>query len=97
VLGAWYGGPEGAPDRTLTFFLDGTWRLLPEGAAGKGKPNSGKWWTKPGEVWLSIPGMGKVNAQPRVSTSKDAGGKPLSTLTLEGQVGELKQTFRDRR
>jgi hypothetical protein len=97
VLGLWYGGPEGAPDRTLTFFLDGSWRVQPEGRGGKGRPLSGKWWTKAGEVWLSIPGMGKVEARPRLSAQKDASGKPMLALTLEGQVGELKQTYRDRR
>jgi hypothetical protein len=97
VLGLWYGGPDGAPDRTLTFFLDGTWHSAPEGPSGKMKPLSGQWWTKAGEVWLSIPGMGKVAARPHVSTKPDAAGKPLATLSFEGQVGELKQTFRDRR
>jgi hypothetical protein len=97
VLGLWYGGAEGAPDRTLTFFLDGRWRLLPEGPSGRGKPLSGKWWTKAGEVWLTVPGMGKVQGLPRVSIQKDAAEKPLGTLTLEGPVGPLKQTFRERR
>jgi hypothetical protein len=97
VLGLWYAGPEGAPDRTLTFFLDGTWRSLPEGPSGKGKPSSGKWWTKAGAVWLTIPGMGKVEARPKVDVQKDANGRALITLALQGQVGELKQTFRDRR
>jgi hypothetical protein len=97
VLGLWYGGPEGAPDRTLTFLLDGTWRSLPEGPSGRGKPLSGKWWTKSGEVWLRIPGVGKVQAAPRLGVQKDAAGKPLVTLTLEGPVGPLRQTFRERR
>jgi hypothetical protein len=97
VLGLWYGGPEGAPDRTLTFFLDGSWRASPEGSSGKGKPSSGKWWTKAGEVWLTLPGAGKVQAQPRLSVQKDASGKPLLSLSLEGPVGELKQTYLDRR
>jgi hypothetical protein len=97
MLGLWYGGPEGAPDRTLTFFLDGSWRAAPEGSSAKGKPSSGKWWTKGGEMWLTLPGMGKVQAQPKLSVQKDASGKPLLTLTLDGPVGELKQTYRDRR
>jgi hypothetical protein len=97
VLGLWYGGPDGAPDRTLSFFLDGSWRMLPEGSGAKGKPLSGTWWTKAGAVWLTVPGMGKVDARPHLSTQKDASGKPVLTLTLEGQVGELKQAYRDRR
>jgi hypothetical protein len=97
VLGLWYAGPESAPDRTLTFFLDGTWRYLPEGQSSKGKPLSGKWWTKAGDVWLTLPGMGKVQARPRIATRQDPGAKPLTTLSFEGQVGELKQAFRDRR
>jgi hypothetical protein len=97
VLGLWYGGPEGAPDRTLTFFLDGTWRSLPEGSGAKGKPLGGKWWTKAGAVWLTVPGLGKVEARPKLNVQKDAAGRPLITLALEGQVGELKQTYRDRR
>lgn len=97
VLGLWYAGPDGSPDSTLTFFLDGSWHSAPEGPSGKMKPLSGKWWTKAGELWLSIPGMGKVAARAHVSTKQDASGKPLATLSFEGQVGELKQTFRDRR
>jgi hypothetical protein len=97
VLGLWYAGPEGAPDRTLTFFLDGSWRSLPEGPSAKGKPLSGTWWTKAGAVWLTIPGMGKVDARPHLSPQKDAAGKPVLNLTLEGPVGELKQAYRDRR
>ncbi len=96
LLGIWYGGPAGAPDRSLTFFLDGSWRLSPEGPSGRGKPLRGSFWMKAGELWLSIPGMGKVQAHPRL-TASEAGGKMTASLTLEGQVGELKQTFRDRR
>ncbi len=96
LLGVWYGGPAGAPDRSLTFFLDGSWRLSPEGPSGRGKPLHGGWGMKAGELWLSIPGMGKVQAHPRLVAS-EAGGKPVASLSLEGPVGELKQTFRDRR
>jgi hypothetical protein len=97
VLGLWYSGPDGAPDRTLTFFLDGTWRSLPEGSSGHGKPLAGTWWMKGSEMWLTIPGTGKVQGRPRVSVQKDAAGKPLLTLALEGPVGPLKQPFRDHR
>jgi len=96
LLGVWYGGPAGAPDRALTFMLDGSWRLAPEGPSGKGKPLRGSWGMKAGELWLNIPGMGKVQAHPRLVVG-EAGGKPAATLSLEGAVGELKQTFRDRR
>jgi len=95
LLGVWYGGPAGAPDRSLTFFLDGTWRLSPEGSGGRGGSQHGSWWVKAGELWLSIPGMGKVQAHPRLSG--EVGGKAPASLSLEGPVGELKQTFRDRR
>ncbi len=97
LLGLWYGGPVGAPDRCLTFFLDGSWRLSPEGPSGKGKPLAGKWWTRAGQLWLSIPGMGKVEAHPRLTVQTESAGKPTTTLSLEGPVGELKQSFRDRR
>ena len=96
LLGVWYGGPVGAPDCSLTFFLDGSWRLAPEGPSGRGRPLAGKWGLKDGEVWLTIPGMGKVEAHPRLSQSV-AGGKPVATLSLEGAVGELRQSYRDRR
>ncbi len=95
MLGVWYGGPAGAPDHSLTFFLDGSWRSAPEGPSGRGRPLAGKWGLKDGEVWLSIPGMGKVEAHPRFSQSM-AGGKPVAILSLEGPVGELRQTYRDR-
>src|SRR5262249_45151494 len=28
LLGTWFAGPEGAPDRFLSFFFDGTYRLV---------------------------------------------------------------------
>jgi hypothetical protein len=100
LLGPWYSGPDGAPDRSLTFFLDGTWRYAPEGA-GKVKPLSGKWGVSSGQVWLTVPGPGKVEARPKVNRRPDAAGagkaKPFATLTFDGSVGELKQSFRDRR
>lgn len=102
LLGLWFGGPEGAPDRTLTFFLDGTWRYAPEGTTARVKPLAGKWWLKSGQVWLSLPGHAKVEARPKITRRADAGadpskGKPFATLTFEGAVGELKTSFRERR
>lgn len=100
LLGPWYSGPDGAPDRSLTFFLDGTWRSGPEGP-GKVKPLSGKWGVSSGQVWLTVPGVGKVDARAKVNRRPDAAAasrtKPFATLTFDGPVGELKQSYRDRR
>jgi len=95
LIGPWYAGPEGTPDRSLTFFLDGTWRSTAEGGSAV-KPLSGKWSLRSGRVWLVIPGLGKVDARPRVTRRAD-GGKSAATLSFDGAVGELKQPFRDRR
>ena len=100
LLGPWYAGPDGTPDRSLTFFFDGTWRSSPEGS-GKVKPLSGKWGVSSGQVWLTVPGLGKVDARPRVNRRPDAAAasrsRPSATLTFDGAVGELKQSYRDRR
>jgi hypothetical protein len=96
LLGLWYGGPEAAPDRTLAFFLDGTWRYGPEGTSSHVKPLSGKWWVTAGQAWLTLPGHGKVSLQPQVGR-RSGEGKPVTTLSFAGAVGELKQSFRDRR
>jgi hypothetical protein len=97
LLGLWYGGPDGAPDRTLTFFLDGTWRYASEGTGSShAKPLSGKWWVKAGQVRLTLPGRAKSSVEPQL-VRRAGEGKPFTTLSFGGAVGELKQTFRDRR
>lgn len=95
LLGTWFGGYPGAPDRFLSFFYDGTYRYSYEPfdqARDKPKEISGSYDATPSRLTLELPGKGKVNA--RVTRDKLKGDKGTG-LTLEGDLPqELRTTFR---
>ncbi|MBI3181246.1 MAG: hypothetical protein HYZ28_03785 [Myxococcales bacterium] len=95
-LGTWFAGYEGAPDRFLSFFFDGTFRFayepLDQGQQ-KGRAFSGDYEISGSRISLELPGKGKVTARIRRDRLK---GKPGHSLVLEGELPEdLRQTFRD--
>lgn len=95
LLGTWFAGYDGAPDRFLNFFYDGTWRYSYEPFdQGKDKPKelTGSYDATPTRLTLDIPGKGKVSV--KVSRDKAKGDKGF-VLNLEGDLPpELKGTFR---
>ncbi len=97
VLGTWYSGYEGAPDRYLSFFFDGTYRFTYEPLDNGLKPRSftGEYQVNGTRLTLDIPGKGKVSG--RWAREVVAGAKPKRTLALAGTglPEELKEPFRE--
>lgn len=95
LLGTWFAGYEGAPDRFLSFYYDGTYRYSFEPFdQGRDKPKelAGSWDATPSRLTLEVPGKGKVSV--RLSRDKAKGDKGY-TLSMEGDLpADLKGTFR---
>jgi hypothetical protein len=95
LLGTWFAGYEGAPDRFLSFFYDGTYRYSYEPFdQGRDKPKeiSGTYDATPSRLTLEIPGKGKVSV--KHSRDKAKGDKGF-TLSMDGDLPpDLKGAFR---
>jgi hypothetical protein len=100
LLGTWYAGDEGSPDRSLSFFVDGIWqsRTVVYGEPTRPKTVSGQWgFDKKAGLWMKAPGSGKASVKPIQETKADARGKPRNSLQLSGNLpADLRITFRDR-
>jgi len=96
LLGTWFGGLEGAPDRFLSFYVDGTYRFVIEPLGG-GVPTvlTGSYTASSSRLSLELPKKGKVSVRfTRAEAEGSAGGY---TLTLDGDLpDEWKQPFRSR-
>ena len=100
LLGTWYAGDEGNPDRSLSFFLDGTWQLrtVVYDEPTRPKTVNGTWGPEKKGLWMKAPSSGKGKVTPELETKADARGKPRTTLALKGSVpAALRVPFRDRR
>lgn len=101
LLGTWFGGYEGAPDRFLSFFFDGTFRLTYEPFEGRPRILTGNYRVSGSRVILELAGRSRVSGRvEKVRTE----GDPLTPATerreirFEGASHEdLKQTFRDKK
>lgn len=94
LMGTWFAGFPGTPDRFLSFYFDGTYqyRFEPYDALNaKPKTIEGSWEASSSKLTLEVPGKGKVAAKYFRDPDKEGG----FTLRLDGDVGEeLKQAFR---
>jgi hypothetical protein len=94
LLGTWFAGLEGAPDRFLSFYVDGTYRLVREPLGG-GEPSvsTGGYTASSSRLSLELPKKGKVSTR---FVREEAGGAAGGyTLTLEGELpDEWKEPFR---
>ena len=100
LLGTWYAGDEGNPDKSLSFFLDGTWQLrtVVYDEPTRPKTVTGTWGLEKKGLWMKAPTSGKGKVTPELETKADARGKPRTTLALKGSVpAALRVPFRDRR
>lgn len=100
LLGTWYAGDEGNPDRSLSFFLDGTWQLrtVVYDEPTRPKTVNGTWGQEKKGLWMKAPTSGRGKVTPDLETKADARGKPRTTLALKGSVpAALRVPFRDRR
>ncbi len=98
LLGTWFSGPEGAADRFLSFFFDGTYRLAfePYDSSIKGHSFSGAYDASGSRLALELPGKGKVMARVKREKKDESGGRSTRTLILEGDLpDDLKQVYRD--
>lgn len=98
-LGTWYGGQDGAPDRFLSFFVDGTYRFdyEPFLQADKARSFGGAWEALGGQLLIEIPEKGKVNAR-AARAKKEVGAAVVRELLLSGELPpELRGAYRDRR
>ncbi len=99
LLGTWFAGSEGAPDRYLSFYFDGTYRFVyqPWDPSMKGKSWNGDYDPSATRLTLKLPGKGRVTARLQRDGATSDSGHDLKTLVLDGNVPEdLKKTFRDR-
>jgi hypothetical protein len=96
LLGTWFGGLEGAPDRFLSFYVDGTYRFVREPLDG-GEPTvlTGGYTASSSRLSLELPKKGKVSV--RFSREEKEGSAGGYTLTLAGELPEeWKEPFRSR-
>jgi|CXWL01.1.fsa_nt_gi hypothetical protein len=97
LLGTWYAGFAGTPDRFLSFFIDGTFRYTFEPVDDiRGKPNviAGGYEASPSRIVFNLPEKGRVSAKANRDRALK-GPKPGVELTLEGDLPEeMKQRYR---
>jgi hypothetical protein len=95
LMGTWFAGFEGSPDRSLSFFYDDTYVLIyePFEQATKRKVASGDYNAQGSHLTLEVPGKGRVGSHLR---REQKGSYYL--LTLDGNLPEdYKQVFRSKR
>lgn len=99
LLGTWFGGYEGAPDRSLSFYFDETFRYeyTPLDSDQKAKLITGTYGLDGSRVVFNIPGRGKYPAALNRERKVQENGSVHHTLSLQGShlPSELNETFRD--
>lgn len=96
LLGTWFAGHEGAPDRFLSLYVDGTYRFVHEPLDGtEPRVLTGAYTASSSRLTVELPKKGKV---PLRYTREEASGPANGhTLTLEGDLPEeWKEPFRSR-
>lgn len=95
LLGTWFSGSEGNPNKFLAFDVDGAFRYSFEPfdqLRDKPVEITGTYEVAGDRITLDVPGKGKVQAKVRREASKRGRGQ---TLVLDGELpAELKQPFR---
>ncbi|MCP3104398.1 discoidin domain-containing protein [Myxococcus sp. K15C18031901] len=88
VLGTWFGGMEGAPDRFLSIFVDGTYLFSHEPLEGAEPTTVTGTYTLSGtRLTLDVPKQGKATVKWVRGDSGD-GARTGGTLELEGAPAE---------
>jgi hypothetical protein len=94
LLGTWFAGHEGAPDRFLSFYVDGTYHFVYEPLSGE-EPTmvAGGFRASSSRLSLELPKKGRISVR---FTRAEAEGSPGGyTLTLEGNLpDEWKTPYR---
>ncbi len=96
LLGTWFAGLEGAPDRFLSFYVDGTYRFVHEPLGGEGpQVLTGSYSASSSRLTLELPKKGKVPLKHHLEQAEGSGGG--HTLSLEGELPEeWQEPFRSR-
>jgi hypothetical protein len=98
LLGTWFSGHEGAPDRSVSFFFDGTFRMVYEPYEGRGRIYSGEYRAAGSRLTLEVPGKGSVSGRMQREKKEDPRGRGYRLLTIKGPVPEdFRSPFRDKR
>jgi len=97
VLGTWFSGFAGAPERFLSFYFDRTFRFVfePIDPSKDGFTVSGEYDVVGGKVALVLPGKGRFAAK-----LAEGAGEPGAARTLtfeEGAPEGFKEAFRDQK
>lgn len=101
LLGTWFAGHPGAPDRFLSFFFDGTWRFTHDPFEGRPRAFSGRYTVVGDRVVLELPG--KARAVATLSTQSSPDDDPLGpaagrSLRFQERAPEdFRAPYRDRR
>ncbi len=99
LLGTWFAGSSGAPDRFLSFFFDGTYRFVHDAFDPKAQDTvwTGDYEAFGGRIVLSVPGKGKKTLSFAKKLEEDEfSGVRVNALTLAGELpAELEGPFRD--
>lgn len=99
LLGTWYGGYEGAPDRFLSFYFDGTYRYIyaPYDQADKQRAFGGSYEVVGNKLTMEVRGHGKVSLKMVRAKASEDPGEARHTLKLEGGdvPDDLAEAFRD--
>lgn len=94
-LGTWFAGSEGAPDKFLSFYFDGTYRYVyePYDRPKDAKLLQGSYDVTSSKVSFTVPGKGRVS----LPFTRELKGEAGRTLKFSGDVPEdLKHPFRDK-
>ncbi|MBU8897613.1 discoidin domain-containing protein [Corallococcus sp. M34] len=84
-LGTWFGGMEGAPERFLSIFADGTWRFSLEPLeGGEHTVVTGTYIASGGRLTLDVPKKGKVVVRLEPRDEANTGGR----IALDGALPE---------
>ena len=99
MLGTWFAGPEGAADRFLSFYFDGTYRFAyePYDLEAQGLLFTGGYQVSGGHLLLEVPGKGWIHIKVRQEMKEPAPGDVRHTLMLEGNLPDAwPRAYRDR-
>jgi hypothetical protein len=99
MLGTWFAGPEGAADKFLSFYFDGTYRFAyePYDLDAKGLLFTGGYQISGTQLLLEIPGNGWIHLKVRQEMKESAPGDVQRTLMLEGNLPDAwPRSYRDR-
>lgn len=99
LLGTWFAGPDGAADKFLSFYFDGTYRFAyePYDLDSQGRIFTGGYHLSGERLSLEIPGKGWIHLRARREIKQSAPGDFQRSLLLEGELPEeLPRSYRDR-